>query len=266
MRLPNVPEPQRFSVTAIVTCMTDSEAPYVGRAVRSVREQTHPTRLRLYVAEDNRWIEALLPDLMPEEVRRIPRQNVAAVRNLGVREADTSHIAFLDGDDWWLSDKIEHQLAAVRKTGAVFVGGSHLMVDESGECFAYGLSRHLPMTSSWLACRNYMLAYPFDDRYEVAEDAMWWVRMVRHPGRKLRMPQVVMAYRVRMNSKSESSSPRRRKLFLLRITRKPPLRRAVRTLTFVMSALCRSDRYVPLGHWPVYPPPTPVTSDVLGEV
>ena len=265
MRPPNGTAPDAVSVTAIVTCMTDGEAPFVRSAVQSVREQTYPTILRLYVAEDNCWIEAMMPDLAPEEVRRIPLQNVASVRNLGVREAGTSHVAFLDGDDWWLPDKTERQLAEMRETGAIFAGGDHLLVDEAGKCFAFGLSRYLPITSSWLADRHYMLAFPFDESVETREDALWWVRMLRNPASKLRVPHFVVAYRLRMNSKSENTAPRRRKLFLHKITRKPLLRHAVYAFTFLLNATCRSNHYMPMRHWPEHPPPEPVASHLLDK-
>lgn len=245
-------------VTAIVTCMSDSEASFIGQAIRSVRTQTCPVVLRVYIAEDNDWFEGVVPGCTPAEIRRIPRQNVASVRNLGVREANTPYVAFLDGDDWWLPRKTETQLAALRAASAVFAGMDHYLVDESGVHFANGFSRYLPMTSSWLVERAYMLSYPFDETVSFAEDGYWWIRTLTARGHKLRVPDYGIAYRVRKNSKSKDSPPRRRKLFLLKATRTPLMRYAIRGLTHCLNALGRADRYIVMRHWPHYPPPEPV--------
>jgi glycosyltransferase involved in cell wall biosynthesis len=42
-------------------------------------------------------------------------RGMSASRNLGLREASSPYIAFLDGDDVWLPDKLERQLALLAK-------------------------------------------------------------------------------------------------------------------------------------------------------
>lgn len=42
----------------------------------------------------------------------------AAARNAGVSEAHGQYIAFIDSDDWWLPQKVERQLEAMRGSGA----------------------------------------------------------------------------------------------------------------------------------------------------
>jgi len=77
------------TVTAVVTCTTDAEQPFVGAAVRSVAAQTVVCHIRLYVSQANDWIDAIIGDVPRVVVRRIPMQALGPVRNIGARESET---------------------------------------------------------------------------------------------------------------------------------------------------------------------------------
>ena len=113
-------------VTAIVTCMTDAERPFVREGLLSVIAQTITCAIRLYVRHDNHWIDRLVEDMPEVELCRVPPMNSATVRNLGVQEARSDFVAFLDSDDVWLPNKIERQLAVADDLGVPFVGADHM--------------------------------------------------------------------------------------------------------------------------------------------
>lgn len=69
----------------------------VEEAKRSVDAQAVPTEL--VVIEDS-------------------ERGPAAARNLGLEQADTRYVAFLDADDLWRSNKLERQLERMEETGA----------------------------------------------------------------------------------------------------------------------------------------------------
>ncbi len=144
-------------VTAIISCMTDGERPYIRAALESVANQTMPCAARVYVADTNDWIANVTDGLEWIVVCPVPMMPVSAIRNLGVREADTDLVAFLDGDDFWLPEKTERQVAALRQNAAEFAGVDHVLVDEAGRKFAYGIARYIPMSSAWLVSRDFML-------------------------------------------------------------------------------------------------------------
>ncbi|MGF1609670.1 MAG: glycosyltransferase family 2 protein [Kiloniellales bacterium] len=239
-------------VTAIVTCMTDQERPFVAEGLRSVMRQTMPCAIRLYVRDDNDWIDELLARLAPGgqlprgpwslEVRRVPRMNSATVRNLGVEEAETTYVAFLDSDDIWLPRKIERQVAAAERLGVPFVGADHVMITECGRRFAFGAAKFLPMTSSWLVARHYMRRHPFNESIFRREDKDWWHRR-HHDAPRYRLPEFLIAYRVRPSSKSAQGVRTTRKVQLARLSTRPGLRWAILGASWLHHRLNRRNYY-----------------------
>ena len=104
------------TVDVILTCY--EEGAYIGQAVRSILDQTWSDRIgRIIIADDGstadtvevlKAIEGLDPRILilygPGGVR-LPGQ-----RNLALRESRSEYFAILDGDDYWVPDKLERQL------------------------------------------------------------------------------------------------------------------------------------------------------------
>jgi glycosyltransferase involved in cell wall biosynthesis len=82
----------------------------VQRALASVIEQTH-RELDIVVVDDgsDESIQLLVEAFSDERVRFFRKENggAASARNLGLREAKSDYVAFLDGDDLFLQDHIE---------------------------------------------------------------------------------------------------------------------------------------------------------------
>ncbi|MGC2856362.1 glycosyltransferase family 2 protein [Novispirillum sp. DQ9] len=236
-----VPPTGVAKVTAIIVCMTDGERPYAKAAVDSVARQTVPVRALCYVQESNGWIDAMVRDLPGITVRRIPLTPLGAVRNLGVAESTTEYVAFLDGDDVWLPQKTERQLALIESSGADLVGADHILVRADGVRFGYALARNLAMPSAWLVRRSVMLRHPFKSVF--AEDGEWWMR-TRDVVDKRRLPEFLIEYRVRPNSISSAHAGKRRKEIACRVGSVPVLREALLAGTWLMHHINRRDQYV----------------------
>ncbi len=83
---------------------------YIERAVRSVLAQTHPN-FELIVVNDGSTDRSLhvVKSISDYRIKLISQNNqgVSAARNLGIREASSDLIAFLDADDEYLPEMLE---------------------------------------------------------------------------------------------------------------------------------------------------------------
>jgi glycosyltransferase involved in cell wall biosynthesis len=108
-------------VTAIVTCMTDAERPFLSETLQSVRNQTVPCEIIVVVLESNSWIDEVAEGFPGLRILRRPPGWPGAARNSGVEAATTEFVAFLDGDDVWLPKKTEKQVAFLKSGHRDFV-------------------------------------------------------------------------------------------------------------------------------------------------
>jgi glycosyltransferase involved in cell wall biosynthesis len=114
-------------VAVIMTCC--NEEAYIAQAVRSVTGQTDSTSVVEIVVVDDGSKDGsrqVLAALAREDsrIRVLHTQGIGlpAARNLAIRESSAPLIAFLDGDDYWRSDKLEQQLKvfANERVGLVY--------------------------------------------------------------------------------------------------------------------------------------------------
>lgn len=209
--------------TAVVTCMTEGDLPYVFDAMRSVISQTEPCRLVVYTNEKfdalNRFPNQTLSHAT---FRHVPLQPVGSIRNIAAREAETEWVAFLDADDIWARDKNERQLSFAGASGCAAIGCRHILVREDGKPFFHSPTRRTPMPSAMMLRRELLLAEPFLN--VPWEDAELWKRPAIQSKAAIMM-DFLLYYRIRRVSLSTSFSPaKRRKLFFARLAETPCLR------------------------------------------
>ena len=235
-------------VTAIITCMTDGERPFLMETLLSVSNQTIPCETIVVVVESNSWINEIAREFPSVQILRRPPGLLGSVRNSGVAASITEFVAFLDGDDIWLPTKIERQLNFLRDGRHDFVGVDHMLMTERGEVFAYALARNIPMPSSWMVRRNTMLRFPFDPHLAQWEDGAWWLA-TRDNVDKWRIPEPLIRYRVRGQSLSTKTPSKRRKLALAKLSTVPTLRPLMLSATWLLHCITRRDVYLPLKEW-----------------
>lgn len=121
----NVMEKQRVSemdrICVSVIIPTYNRTQYIERAVKSVCCQSHKN-LDIIIVDDNirnsqesLYIESVI-GRMDERIRIIKTEGKVGggkARNIGVREARGTYLAFLDDDDIFLPDKVKVQLAFI---------------------------------------------------------------------------------------------------------------------------------------------------------
>jgi len=176
-----------------VVLPTYNRAHSLARAVRSVLAQSH-RNLEVIVVDDGSTdgTVALVQKLAAADSRvrlvQQPNRGPAAARNAGVREARGELVAFQDSDDEWLTEKLEHQLAVLRRAPeASMCVCSYLVYRTTGNVRAYFLGQPNMLspqdvrrqvlvnfffpTPSWLVRRAALeTAGPFDESMRCWED------------------------------------------------------------------------------------------------
>lgn len=105
-----------------VVIPTHNRPEMLEEALASVRAQTFTDHEIIVVSNGesarNRGRSQALAVLANAWWFELDEGNVSAARNFGIAKASGEWVAFLDDDDLWLPVKLEHQMAAVKRTGA----------------------------------------------------------------------------------------------------------------------------------------------------
>ena len=176
---------------------TWNRAATIEAAVRSVLNQTHPV-LEVLVCDDGSTDETknILAAINDARIKFIegPRAGRPAIpRNLGIRLAKGTWIAFLDSDDSWLPEKIGKQLALAEKNNClascsnafrVLPGkgriSAYLQVTEKIISFEQLVKINFVICSSALVHHSILAqvgGFPEDEKLKAIEDYALWLRV-----------------------------------------------------------------------------------------
>lgn len=113
---------------------------FIRETMDSVLAQTYP-HWELLLVEDGSSdgsvdvIEEYIAEKEESRIRliRLPsNQGAARARNKGLEEASGRYIAYLDADDLWIPEKLEHELRFMEEKGAAFAFTGYEFADEHG--------------------------------------------------------------------------------------------------------------------------------------
>ena len=102
-----------------VVIPTYKHAHLIGRALKSVINQTY-TNWEIIVVDNHSPDETdqVVQSFLDSRIRLLKIHNkgiIATSRNMGIREAKGEWIAFVDSDDWWVSNKLQECVAHITK-------------------------------------------------------------------------------------------------------------------------------------------------------
>ena len=112
---------------------------YIAQAIESVLAQSFRDWELLIVddgsSDGTLSIARQFADKHPERIRVFvqPNRGASAARNVAIRSAKGTHIAFLDSDDLWTPDKLALQTHASNDPGVAFTYTGYDLIGESGE-------------------------------------------------------------------------------------------------------------------------------------
>ncbi len=120
-------------VSVIVPVLNASD--FIGEALASISEQSLPPAEIIVVDNGSTdGSDALAAAHPGVRLVREPREGVGYARNRGVAECTQPFIAFLDADDVWVRDKLEHQFGLLQAQPAIgLVFGQAIEFRELGE-------------------------------------------------------------------------------------------------------------------------------------
>lgn len=179
-------------------------------ALESVRAQKTNAEIEIIVVVDGGKSETLPPELggLIDKVVWTGGVGSAAARNAGIRKSGGDFIAFLDDDDEWMPDKLEHQLAHIngeaaevvlscrirqgQRTGSKVLSGpipSRLWTLSEGPIEEYLFLRRRPSldrasiyTSTLLVSADLARRIPWQTGLARHQDWDWLMRLTRESG------------------------------------------------------------------------------------
>jgi glycosyltransferase involved in cell wall biosynthesis len=166
------------SAGPLVSCIIIflNEEQFLGEAIESVLAQTYSNWELLLVddgsSDSSKTIATAYCARSPDHIRYLSHEGgtnrgMSASRNLGLRAAAGSLAAFLDGDDSWLPDKLEQQVALFKEhPEAVMVCGATLYWHSwQGRAFSDQLifTGDIPREGRWLPALQQNRLYHGDE-------------------------------------------------------------------------------------------------------
>lgn len=209
---------------------------YIAETVRSLLEQTYQNFEILLIddASPDRSIE-ICQQFSDPRIKIIHQQNrgLAGARNTGIRHAEGDYIAFLDGDDLWLPEKLAKHIEHLENSSEIGVSFSRsALIDSAGNSLntylmpklkditVEDLFRSNPIgNGSAAVIRREVLEeirfqdnfygtvedFYFDDRFRRSEDIECWLRIAIQTSWKIEgIPEALTLYRVNAEGLSAS--------------------------------------------------------------
>ncbi len=223
--------------TSVIVPAYSIEA-YIGECLESVRRQTDPDFEVIVIDDASTDRTAAIVERAGQDdprirlIRNPANAGPSRARNLGIAAARGEWVAFLDGDDWWLPDRLATLLAEAERHGADLVADDFgfyqdgattpyrtmlppgftaprllgivelLRRDRPGR-YDFGLLKLVARTAF---LREHGLV--FDEAVRYSEDFLFLIHCLAAGARLLVVPSAHYCYRVRPGSRVSEQSDR----------------------------------------------------------
>ena len=176
-------------LVSIITPVYNS-ANYVKRTIGSVLNQTYKN-FELLIIDDCSTDNTInivnsYDDKRIKVIKSDRNYGAAHSRNVGICESAGDYIAFLDGDDCWISNKLEKQLNFMIDNNYHFSSTNYYLKYEDSGQFAYiysapkKITHSLFMRANWVGCLSVMVESSYIKGLQIPDNilkrndyAMW---------------------------------------------------------------------------------------------
>jgi len=201
---------------------------YIANTVRSVLEQTYKNFELLIIDDQSPDLSIkICQQFTDPRIKIIHQENrgLAGARNTGIRHAKGDYLAFLDGDDLWLPEKLEKHFEHLESSPKIGVSFSRsACINEAGDFLGtYLMSKLHEITPLSLLCDNpigngsaavirrevfeaikfednlygKVEDFYFDENFRQAEDIDCWLRIAIQTNWQIEgIPEPLTLYRV----------------------------------------------------------------------
>ncbi len=169
---------------------------YIGQAIESVQNQNCKESWELLVIDDcstdntQKEVRKYTADNRIRYVRRKRNKGVAAARNLGIRLARGTYVAFLDADDWWDADKLKLQMRCIDRTGTVLCCTARELMEPDGTsagrviAVPKRITYQMLMRTNVIPCGSVVLRRDVAEEFgfvcdKYHEDYILWLRILK---------------------------------------------------------------------------------------
>lgn len=205
-------------VSVIMT--TYNQADLIGEAIQSVLEQTYQN-VQLIIVDDGSTdhTEKIVNSFKNSRIQYIVTDNwggPARPRNIGIKRAIGSYIAFLDADDYWKENKLEVQLNHFNSPDIVGVGAQVIKIGDltfhrekkrvTGDLTLdfVGLLQCGAAALSSLVVRNIGFMFDEDESFKFVEDLDFQLSMTLKTGKQIKiLAETLIYYRVHQRNNAK---------------------------------------------------------------
>jgi len=190
---------------------------YFEECIQSVLDQSYKN-IEIIIINDGSNSEFLqilenVKNKNPDKIHLYHKENggVSSARNLGIQKAKGKYISFIDADDAWLPNKIEHQINIIKSKNINFIHGAYFVLDQNQKLKGKFIPRNINYTELLKSCDIGLSTVTISaniakenlfPNISTKEDYVCWLKIIKKLGYLQSDKKVVTVYRKRDDSLS----------------------------------------------------------------
>ena len=190
---------------------------YFEECIQSVLDQSYKN-IEIIIINDGSKSEFLqilenIKNKNPDKILLYHKENggVSSARNLGIQKAKGKYISFIDSDDVWLPNKIEHQINIIKSKNINFIHGAYFILDQNQKLKGKFIPKNINYSDLLKSCDIGLSTVTISanvakenlfPNISTKEDYVCWLKIIKKLGYLQSDEKVLTIYRKRDDSLS----------------------------------------------------------------